>query len=372
MKNITKARIIILFLVMVMLAVLTPSYAATIGEQNALQSAISYLNFTNFSREGLISQLEYEGYTRAEATYAVDNCGADWNQQAVSCAQSYISFMSFSRSGLIDQLEYEGFTNEQAIYGVDNCKADWYEQAVICGQSYMSFSSFSRKSLHDQLIYEGFSEDQTSYALSIIFDASPTRSVPQIQATANPKDNISRSNGTIEQKTVTVPVGDYIVGEDIPAGSYTLTGNKYSVIRIYDDESKEYYSDSYEIQKPHYCIGKVTLINGMKVQVVYASMDFTTFIGLDDISNLEKGGSVYIPVGDYIVGEDIPAGKYSLSSESYAVLRVYKNSNAKYYDNHYECEKPDYTVGKITLQDGMRIIVVYDGITFGPFKGLGF
>ena len=32
-------------------------------------------------------------------------------------AQSYLEIMSFSRDGLIEQLEYEGFTRDQAEYG---------------------------------------------------------------------------------------------------------------------------------------------------------------------------------------------------------------------------------------------------------------
>ena len=72
-----------------------------------------------FSRSGLIKQLEYEGYTKEEATYAVDHCGADWKEQAAKSAASYLRTMSFSRDGLIKQLEYEGFTHEQAVYGVE-------------------------------------------------------------------------------------------------------------------------------------------------------------------------------------------------------------------------------------------------------------
>ncbi len=91
----------------------------TAGESNALQEAKNYLNVLSFSRQGLIDQLLYEGYSQSEATYAVDNVGADWNSQAVKTAQSYLDTLPFSRQGLIDQLIYEGFTNEQAIYGVD-------------------------------------------------------------------------------------------------------------------------------------------------------------------------------------------------------------------------------------------------------------
>lgn len=92
----------------------------TFGEKNALQTAILYLNAMAFSYSGLIEQLEYEGYTNSEATYAANNCGADWYEQAVLSAKEYLNSMSFSRQGLIEQLEYEGFTYEQAVYGVDH------------------------------------------------------------------------------------------------------------------------------------------------------------------------------------------------------------------------------------------------------------
>lgn len=93
--------------------------STTMGEKNALKKANSYLDYSAFSYEGLIGQLEYEGFSNEEAVYAVDNCGADWNEQAAKKAQSYLDFSSFSRQGLIDQLEYEGFSQEQALSGVE-------------------------------------------------------------------------------------------------------------------------------------------------------------------------------------------------------------------------------------------------------------
>ena len=72
---------------------------------------------TAFSRSGLIEQLEYEGFSTEDATYAVDNLNADWNKQAALSAEQYLEMTSFSRSGLIEQLEYEGFTSAQAEYG---------------------------------------------------------------------------------------------------------------------------------------------------------------------------------------------------------------------------------------------------------------
>lgn len=91
----------------------------TMGMRNALATAHDYLDSTAFSYSGLIDQLEYEGYTYAEAVYAVDNCGADWYEQAALMAAEYLDTMSFSRTGLIDQLEYEGFSYDQAVYGVE-------------------------------------------------------------------------------------------------------------------------------------------------------------------------------------------------------------------------------------------------------------
>ena len=89
----------------------------TMGQKNALRSAKNYLRTMAFSRSGLISQLEFEGYSTEDATFAVDNCGADWKEQAVKKAKSYLDMMAFSKEGLIKQLEFEGFTSEEALYG---------------------------------------------------------------------------------------------------------------------------------------------------------------------------------------------------------------------------------------------------------------
>lgn len=94
----------------------------TVAQQNAYRSAVSYLDFTAFSRSGLIGQLEYEGFSTADADFALARLegegGVDWNAQAAASAASYLEYTSFSRRGLVDQLLYEGFTPEQAEYGV--------------------------------------------------------------------------------------------------------------------------------------------------------------------------------------------------------------------------------------------------------------
>ena len=93
----------------------------TVGMENALKSANMYLSLTGFSYKGLVKQLEFEGYSENEATYAADHCGADWNEQAVRSAKQYMSLMAFSRSGLIKQLEFDGYTSDQAAYAATQC-----------------------------------------------------------------------------------------------------------------------------------------------------------------------------------------------------------------------------------------------------------
>jgi hypothetical protein len=88
------------------------------SQQNAVRKAREYLSISAFSRQGLIGQLEYEGFSTADATVAVDSIAVDWNEQAVKKAQEYLSISAFSAQGLIEQLEYEGFTPSQAAYGV--------------------------------------------------------------------------------------------------------------------------------------------------------------------------------------------------------------------------------------------------------------
>lgn len=101
----------------------------SLGKLNAIQAALDYLDFTSFSRAGLVNQLSSEygsGYSREDAEYAVSyletNHLVDWNYQAYLQALDYLDLMPFSRNELYNQLtsEYGGrFTSEQAQYALD-------------------------------------------------------------------------------------------------------------------------------------------------------------------------------------------------------------------------------------------------------------
>ena len=149
-------------------------------KKQAARMASDYLDTMSFSRSGLIDQLIYEGFSTSQATYGVDEIGlyddtdsGDGDEtdpsgslsNAARMASDYLDTMPFSRSGLISQLEYEGFSNFEATSGVDELSVDWYSQAVEMASDYLDAMSFSRSGLIDQLIYEGFTNDQAIYGV---------------------------------------------------------------------------------------------------------------------------------------------------------------------------------------------------------------
>jgi hypothetical protein len=101
-----------------------PKPTMTTSQQNAVQSAEDYLDYSAFSKKGLIEQLSSssgEGFPRADAKFAVSHIDVDWNEQAVKSAKEYLENDSFSRSGLLEQLSSsagEGFTLGQAEHAV--------------------------------------------------------------------------------------------------------------------------------------------------------------------------------------------------------------------------------------------------------------
>jgi Host cell surface-exposed lipoprotein len=102
-----------------------PVRAMTTAQEQAIGSAQDYLSFQAFSRNGLIEQLSSdagEGFSRADAVYAVDHIRVNYRVQAAKAAKDYLTFEHFSRSGLIEQLESDagdGYTHAQAVYGVN-------------------------------------------------------------------------------------------------------------------------------------------------------------------------------------------------------------------------------------------------------------
>ena len=74
------------------------------------------------SRPGLEEVLEFDGFTAEQVSKAMGKTqDVDWDAQAVLCAKGYLEAMEFTRESLIGQLKYEGFTTAQAEYAADQC-----------------------------------------------------------------------------------------------------------------------------------------------------------------------------------------------------------------------------------------------------------
>jgi hypothetical protein len=106
-----------------------PTKNALSGEQqDAVGAAKDYLEFTAFSKKGLIRQLSSDagsGFSKKDATAAVESMDVDWKEQAVKAAKQYRDTIHFSRKGLIQQLESDAgsaFTHDQAVYGADHSR----------------------------------------------------------------------------------------------------------------------------------------------------------------------------------------------------------------------------------------------------------
>lgn len=91
--------------------------------QEVLDEAKSFIEFGEYSYSGLIEILEFVGYSNDEAEFAALNCNADWNNEAVQCAESYLDFKNMTKDELYGQLEYEGFTKEQISYALSKVES---------------------------------------------------------------------------------------------------------------------------------------------------------------------------------------------------------------------------------------------------------
>ncbi len=147
------------------------------AQQQAVDSARDYLSEgQGFSQQGLLGQLTSsfgEGFPKSDAEFAIKYLSPDWDQQAVDSAQGYLSGgQGFSEQGLLQQLTSsagEGFTTAQAEYAISHVHPDWDAQAVDAAKGYLGDGQgFSRSSLIQQLASSygsGFTEAQAEYAV---------------------------------------------------------------------------------------------------------------------------------------------------------------------------------------------------------------
>jgi hypothetical protein len=154
------------------------SQSMTGAQQQAVDSATSYLSEgQGFSEKGLQKQLTSsfgDGFSKSDAEFAIKYLNPNWDQQAVDSATGYLSEgQGFSEQGLLRQLTTtagEGFTEAQAEYAISSLHPDWDAQAVDAAKGYLGDGQgFSRSSLIQQLTSsygDGFTEAQAEYGVN--------------------------------------------------------------------------------------------------------------------------------------------------------------------------------------------------------------
>lgn len=104
-----------------------------------------------------------------------------------------------------------------------------------------------------------------------------------------------------------------------------------------------------------------------------SSMTFDELVALNsallsEIMSRDEFKEVTVPAGDYVIGQDIPAGTYSLSLPSGSLASMITvNSIEKFHSL-----TGSQGVGKIELKDGDDISITAGPIVFAPYIGLGF
>lgn len=101
------------------------------NKEKALNTAKDCIKEDAYAYSELINLLELTGYSHDEATYAVDNCGADWNKEAIEKTESILSMGDFSKEYVIGILTDEGFTDEQSEYAVSQFDLKSENESVV-------------------------------------------------------------------------------------------------------------------------------------------------------------------------------------------------------------------------------------------------
>ena len=108
------------------------------------------------------------------------------------------------------------------------------------------------------------------------------------------------------------------------------------------------------------------------------SMSYDALVNLQrslttEIMSRPEWKSVTVPAGTWLIGTDIPAGSYSLSSKRAGVV-VWRRAIDDYSDNglyYNEIIREDEPCGKIILTKGM-VLVNSGEVVFSPPLSLGF
>ena len=128
----------------------------------------------------------------------------------------------------------------------------------------------------------------------------------------------------------------------------------------------------------------VCMVLGLLLSCAAAETDLSS-MSYDDLVQLQKKvvfeimsrpewKQVTVPAGSWRVGDDIPAGYYSISTDDQALVIVWRKNKDDYDDNgryYYDILTADKPCGKIILKTGM-LVETSRPVIFAPPMSLGF
>lgn len=105
-----------------------------------------------------------------------------------------------------------------------------------------------------------------------------------------------------------------------------------------------------------------------------SSMSYDELVSLNsklfaEIISRPEFKEVTVPTGTYNVGEDIPAGTYSLGLANGTFGSMIQING---FQGSYAVTSTDQTVGKVVLKEGDSVEISMGSIIFKPYVGLGF
>ena len=91
----------------------------TFRQETALAAARYRIGSGGLSKRALIQHMTAGGSSRADATFAANNVGADWKKEAVEQARDRLDALAYPKRSLREHLEADGFTRAQAKHAVN-------------------------------------------------------------------------------------------------------------------------------------------------------------------------------------------------------------------------------------------------------------
>ena len=192
------------------------------------------------------------------------------------------------------------------------------------------------------------------------------------------------------EKTV-LGAGKYTIGVDIPDGLYTF---KFVQNGDQDRERTEYYvyenESMYKYDADRWSVGdmpriesslkgdgetRISLYSGEYLVLYYNGAEIERIGDVAErVNDYTVPAGTDIPVGEYTVGGEIPAGTYEIyySGTTSSRITVYKDADKHTSDSKAIIVNTDNTKGVITLAEGNVVRVEYTPIIMAKSSGFTF